>query len=94
MFDIVEYLNKYIDNYPFVECIVASGCAKQYIMDLKTGKKEITREDAEALIKTFEHKEAEFKPKNEAPKAYIDKSLQRIAFNFCKTSVIFNPYNE
>ena len=88
------YLNKYIDNYPFVECIAASGCAKQYIMDLKTGKKEITRENAEALIETFEHKEAEFKPKNEVLKAYIDKSLQKIIFKFCKTSAIFNPYNE
>ena len=88
------YLNKYIDNYPFVECIVASGYAKQYIMDLKTGKKEITRENAEALIETFEHKEAEFKPKNEVLKAYIDKSLQKIIFKFCKTSAIFNPYNE
>ena len=90
----LAYLNKYIDNYPFEECIVVSRYEKQYIMDLKTGKKEITREDAEALIKTFEHKEAEFKPKNETQKAYVDKSLQRIAFEFCKTSAIFNPYKE
>lgn len=90
----LAYLNKYIDNRPFEECIVASGSEKQYIMDLKTGKKEITREDAEALIETFERKEAEFELKKEAPKAYIDKSLQRIAFCYCKTSAIFNPYNE
>lgn len=90
----LAYLNKYIDNRPFEECIVASGCEKQYIMDLKTGKKEITREDAEALIETFERKEVEFELKEEAPKAYIDKSLQRIAFCYCKTSAIFNSYNE
>lgn len=90
----LAYLNKYIDNRPFEECIIASGCEKQYIMDLKAGKKEITKEDAEALIETFERKEVEFKPKDEVPKAYIDKSLQRIAFEFCKISAIFNSYNE
>lgn len=88
------YLNKYIDNRPFEECIVADRWEKQYIMDLKTGKKEITRKDAETLIKTFERKEAEFELKKEVRKAYIDKSLQRIAFYYCKTSAIFNPYNE
>ena len=72
----------------------AENNGKISVFNKETGKKEITRENAEALIETFEHKEAEFKPKNEVLKAYIDKSLQRIIFKFCKTSAIFNPYNE
>lgn len=90
----LAYLNKYIDNYPFRECIVASGYERQYIIDLKTGKKEITKEDAEALIKTFECKEAEFKLKEESPKNWLDEIFKRNAFEFCRISVLFNPYNE
>ena len=90
----LAYLNKYIDNYPFRECIVASGYERQYIMDLKTGKKEITKEDAEALIKTFECKENEFELKEESPKNWLDEIFKRNAFEFCRISVLFNPYNK
>lgn len=96
-FKMLSYLIKYLDKLPFKKCITAEGTDKQYIMDLKTGKKEISKEEAEALIKSFEEKEKifeDFKSERDGRQIYIDKKLKETAFNFCKTSAILNPYNE
>jgi hypothetical protein len=93
----LSYLIKYLDKLPFKKCITAEGTDKQYIMDLKAGKKEISKEEAEALIKSFEEKEKifeNFKSERDGRQIYIDKKLKETAFDFCKASAIFNPYNE
>ena len=96
-FKMLSYLIKYLDKLPFKKCITVEGTDKQYIMDLKTGKKEISKEEAEALIKSFEEKEKifeYFKLERDGRQIHIDEKLKETAFNFCKTSAIFNPYNE
>lgn len=87
------YLDKYsLGTYPFDVCILPTCVESEEIMNLKTGKVEPSREEAEALIKTFEEKEKSFEAPTAVPKDFVDKSLKRIAFEFCKISATLNPY--
>lgn len=88
------YLDKYIKGYYFSDCIVPTSLEKENIMAFKLGKVQVTKENVEHLIKIFEEKE-----KSEVinmplvvTQSYLNRSLERIAFDFCKISVRQNPF--